>query len=292
MLHSMTGYGRASKSFGEKTINVELRSLNSKFLDARLRTPITYKEKETQIRKLITDHLHRGKIDLNIEVESLSGEGDFSINKSLFRSYYKELKGLAEELKMGDQEFMQAIIRIPNVVGPVAKGLNDDEWVVAQEAIKEAMAKMNVYRKSEGEVTKTDLSGRVKSIIEALEEVPPLEAERKEKMRQRLKQNLDEGLGSENVDKNRFEQEIIYYIEKIDISEEKMRLAQHCEFFLEQLADKKNIQKGRKLSFISQEMGREINTLGAKAYSAGLQRLVVKMKDELEKIKEQIANVV
>ncbi len=288
----MTGYGRASKSFGEKTINVELRSLNSKFLDARLRTPITYKEKETQIRKLITDHLHRGKIDLNIEVESLSGEGDFSINKSLFRSYYKELKGLAEELKMGDQEFMQAIIRIPNVVGPVAKGLNDDEWVVAQEAIKEAMAKMNVYRKSEGEVTKTDLSGRVKSIIEALEEVPPLEAERKEKMRQRLKQNLDEGLGSENVDKNRFEQEIIYYIEKIDISEEKMRLAQHCEFFLEQLADKKNIQKGRKLSFISQEMGREINTLGAKAYSAGLQRLVVKMKDELEKIKEQIANVV
>lgn len=288
----MTGYGRASKSFGEKTINVELRSLNSKFLDARLRTPITYKEKETQIRKLITDHLHRGKIDLNIEVESLSGEGDFSINKSLFRSYYKELKGLAEELQMEDQQFMQAIIRIPNVVGPAGKGLDDDEWAVAKEAIKEAMVKMNVYRKSEGEVTMTDLAGRVKSIIEALEQVPPLEAERKEKMRQRLKQNLDEGLGSENVDKNRFEQEIIYYIEKIDISEEKMRLAQHCEFFLEQLADKKNIQKGRKLSFISQEMGREINTLGAKAYSAGLQRLVVKMKDELEKIKEQIANVV
>ena len=160
------------------------------------------------------------------------------------------------------------------------------------QTIKAALEKISGFRVTKGQVTEDDLRARVKSIMQSLSEVPPYEAERIEKMRERLNQNLAEYLGSENIDKNRFEQEVIFYIEKIDISEEKSRLAQHCEYFLEQLDDKKNVQKGRKLSFIGQEMGREINTLGAKAYSSGLQRLVVKMKDDLEKIKEQVANVV
>lgn len=292
MLQSMTGYGRATKTFGDKTITVELRSLNSKFLDMRLRVPITYKEKETSFRKMVTKKLVRGKVDLMIETVSASGEADFSINKNLFRAYYREMKELSDELSIPNTEYMQAIMRIPNVVGPSGKELSKEEWEVVQQTMNDALSKMVEFRKVEGQSTEEDLRGRVNGILEALAAVPPLEAERKVNMRKRLQQNLEEHLGSENVDKNRFEQEVIFYIEKIDISEEKVRLKQHCEFFLEQLDDKKNMAKGRKLSFISQEIGREINTLGAKAYSSGLQRLVVKMKDELEKIKEQIANVV
>jgi len=292
MLQSMTGYGRSTKTFGDKTITVELRSLNSKFLDMRLRVPITYKEKETEFRKMVTKRLVRGKVDLLIETVSASGEADFSINKSLFRAYYREMSELSDELGIPNTEYMQAIMRIPNVVGPSGKELSKEEWEAVRETLNDAISKMIEFRKVEGQATEDDLRGRVTSILEALSAVPPLEAERKDNMRKRLKQNLEEHLGSENVDKNRFEQEVIFYIEKIDISEEKVRLAQHCEFFLEQLDDKKNMSKGKKLSFISQEIGREINTLGAKAYSSGLQRLVVKMKDELEKIKEQIANVV
>ena len=292
MLQSMTGYGRASKTFGDKTITVELRSLNSKFLDMRLRIPITYKEKETELRKMITQKLVRGKVDLTIESESASGESDFAINKNLFQAYYREMKELSEKLDIPNPEYIQAIMRIPNVVGPSGKELSEQEWGIVQETMEAAIRQINEFRTAEGAATSGDLRGRVEAILEALGQVPPLEAERKKNMRKRLQQNLDEYLGSENVDKNRFEQEVLFYIEKIDISEEKVRLAQHCQFFIEQLEDKKNRTKGRKLSFISQEMGREINTLGAKAYSSGLQRLVVKMKDELEKIKEQVANVV
>ena len=199
---------------------------------------------------------------------------------------------MSEELGIEQNDFITPIMRIPNVVGPSGDELDPEEWKVVLQTIDKAVGKIINFRTTEGQVTSDDLRGRVTSIQSILTEVPKFEEERIVKMRERLQQNLDEYLGSENIDKNRFEQEILFYIEKIDISEEKSRLAQHCEFFLQQLDDTKNKQKGRKLSFIGQEMGREINTLGAKAYSSGLQRLVVKMKDELEKIKEQVANVV
>ncbi len=292
MLQSMTGYGRASGTYKDKTISVEIRSLNSKFMDTRFRVPATYKEKEGELKRIIANKMHRGKIDLLIETDSAKGEADFSINKNLFKAYYRELKEMSEELGIEQTDYITSIMRIPNVVGPSGNELDPEEWKVVVTTIKEALQKISDFRMDEGQVTEDDLKERVNSIIQSLSEVPPFEAERIEKMRERLNQNLAEYLGSENIDKNRFEQEMIFYIEKIDISEEKSRLAQHCEYFLEQLADTKNIQKGRKLSFIGQEMGREINTLGAKAYSSGLQRLVVKMKDDLEKIKEQVANVV
>ena len=292
MLQSMTGYGRASGTYKDKTINVEVRSLNSKFMDVRFRVPATYKEKEGELKRHIANKLFRGKVDLMVETDSASGEADFSINKNLFRAYYRELKELSEELGIEQNDFITPIMRIPNVVGPSGDELDPEEWKVVLQTIDKAVGKIINFRTTEGQVTSDDLRGRVTSIQSILTEVPKFEEERIVKMRERLQQNLDEYLGSENIDKNRFEQEILFYIEKIYISEEKSRLAQHCEFFLQQLDDTKNKQKGRKLSFIGQEMGREINTLGAKAYSSGLQRLVVKMKDELEKIKEQVANVV
>ena len=288
----MTGYGRASGTYKDKTINVEVRSLNSKFMDTRFRVPATYKEKEGELKRFISDRLLRGKVDLMVETDSASGEADFSINKNLFRAYYRELKELSEELGIDQKDYITSIMRIPNVVGPSGKELDPEEWKVVLETIGKALAKIIDFRNTEGQVTSDDLRARVESIQSTLKEVPTFEEERIVKMRERLQQNLNEYLGSENVDKNRFEQEMLFYIEKIDISEEKSRLGQHCEYFLEQLNDTKNKQKGRKLSFIGQEMGREINTLGAKAYSSGLQRLVVKMKDDLEKIKEQVANVV
>lgn len=292
MLQSMTGYGRASGTYKDKTINVEVRSLNSKFLDVRFRVPATYKEKEGELKRHIGNGLLRGKIDLMVETDSASGEADFSINKNLFRAYYRELKELSEELGIEQNDYITSIMRIPNVVGPSGKELDPKEWDAVISVIDKAIAKIIDFRISEGQATHEDLKSRVLSIQQVLTEVPKYENARIVKMRERLQQNLNEYLGSENVDKNRFEQEILFYIEKIDISEEKSRLSQHCDFFLEQLSDKKNKQKGRKLSFIGQEMGREINTLGAKAYSSDLQRLVVKMKDDLEKIKEQVANVV
>ena len=292
MLQSMTGYGRASGTYKNKTINVEVRSLNSKFLDVRFRVPATYKEKEGELKRHLGNGLLRGKIDLMVETDSASGEADFSINKNLFRAYYRELKELSEELGIEKNDYITSIMRIPNVVGPSGDELDPEEWKAVIGVIDKAIAKIIDFRISEGQATADDLKSRVLSIQQILTEVPKYEHERIVKMRERLQQNLNEYLGSENVDKNRFEQEILFYIEKIDISEEKSRLSQHCDFFLEQLSDTKNKQKGRKLSFIGQEMGREINTLGAKAYSSDLQRLVVKMKDELEKIKEQVANVV
>jgi uncharacterized protein (TIGR00255 family) len=288
----MTGYGRASRIFGEKTINVELRSLNSKFTDMRLKIPQSYREKESEFRRIVTEKMERGKIDLLVDVESLTGEEGFALNVPLFKVYYRELSKLSDELSMPKGDIMNAILRLPNVVASSEGAISEKEWEAVMACMSEALEKFNQFRRAEGAAMAEDLRFRIAEIRRALDEVPPFEEDRITRMRQRMWQNLEEFMGKENVDENRYEQEVLFYLEKIDITEEKVRLEQHCIFFMEQLANGDETQKGRQLSFISQEIGREINTLGAKAYSSDIQRLVVKMKDELEKIKELVANVV
>jgi len=285
----MTGYGRVSRNYLDKTIIVEIRSLNSKFTDLRLKAPQHYKEKEPDIRKILTERLERGKIDFTLEINSSTGEDGFALNIPLFKRYVVELRQLSAELQVETGDLLQAVLRLPNVVSSANEDIEEKEWENVYSAIKEAIEQFEQFRASEGNVLKEELRSRIVLIQENLEKVGPLEGERVVRMRQRLHQNLEESLGKEKIDENRFEQEIIHYLEKLDITEEKVRLAQHCKYFIEELSQP-GTQKGRKLSFISQEIGREINTLGAKAYSSEIQRLVVVMKDELEKIKEQVAN--
>lgn len=291
MLLSMTGYGRATKTFGSKTITAELRSLNSKFTDLRLKVPSNFREKEHTLRRLLSEKVERGKIDLSIEVKSLGGEDGFGLNLPLFKKYYQEISAVANELEARKDGIIQAILRIPNVIVSEEADINEEEWKAIEDTVREALENFVNFRKAEGKAMESDLRLRVSNIAAALGEVDPFEKNRVDLLRNRLKQNLEEFMGKDNVDENRFEQEVLFYLEKIDITEEKVRLGQHCNFFIEQL-DAKRTTKGRKLSFISQEMGREINTLGAKAYSADIQRIVVRMKDDLEKIKEQVANSV
>ena len=286
----MTGFGRATRSIAEKSIIVEVRSLNSKFNDLRFKVPSNFKEREHEFRRVITDRTQRGKIDAIVEVKSLAGEDGYTINGSLFRKYYREIRALSEELGVEHGDIVQTILRIPSVVSTEDGELTDEEWEAIMAVVHEALDQFDHFRQTEGSVLETELRDRIGNIRELLQKIAPHETERTDRMRQRLRQNLEEFLGKENVDENRFEQEVLFYLEKMDVTEEKVRLEQHCLFFLEQL-DMKVAMKGRKLSFISQEMGREINTLGAKAYSSEIQRLVVTMKDELEKIKEQVANV-
>jgi uncharacterized protein (TIGR00255 family) len=236
--------------------------------------------------------MERGKIDLLVDVESLTGEEGFALNVPLFKVYYRELSKLSDELSMPKGDIMNAILRLPNVVASSEGAISEKEWEAVMACMSEALEKFNQFRRAEGAAMAEDLRFRIAEIRRALDEVPPFEEDRITRMRQRMWQNLEEFMGKENVDENRYEQEVLFYLEKIDITEEKVRLEQHCIFFMEQLANGDETQKGRQLSFISQEIGREINTLGAKAYSSDIQRLVVKMKDELEKIKELVANVV
>lgn len=291
MLLSMTGYGRSTKTFGSKTITVELRSLNSKFTDMRLKVPSSFREKEHELRKFVTEKVERGKIDLSIEVKSLTGEDGFGLNVPLFKKYHEALANIADELGTGKDGLAAAILRIPNVVVSEEGDMDEEEWEQVLVTINDAFNHFTKFREAEGSAMEEDLRLRVKNIRAGLIGVDPFETGRVTRLKNRLKQNLEEFMGKENVDENRFEQEVLFYLEKIDITEEKVRLEQHCSFFLEQL-DSTKMSKGRKLSFISQEMGREINTLGAKAYSADIQRIVVNMKDDLEKIKEQVANSV
>jgi uncharacterized protein (TIGR00255 family) len=291
MLLSMTGYGRVKQTFGEKTISIEIRSLNSKYSDVRVKVPQNYKEKEVEIRKIVIDKVERGKIDLSLEVSSNEGGDDYGLNIALFKKYHHELSKLAKELHIPDGDMLQAILRLPNVVSSAAESIDEEEWSQVKDTLHKAIDKFQQYRSIEGEAMEQDMTLRVNNIASLLGQLAPFEQGRVTRLRQRLHQNLEEHLGKDKIDENRFEQEILFYLEKIDLTEEKVRLEQHCKYYLEELATEKS-QKGRKLSFISQEMGREINTMGAKAYSSDIQRIVVGMKDELEKIKEQVANSV
>jgi uncharacterized protein (TIGR00255 family) len=287
----MTGYGRETTAFQDKTITVEIRSLNSKYTDVRLKIPQNFREKETELRRIITERVERGKIELTLEVNSLQGDDGYGLNQALFKKYYRELSKLADELDTPKGDIIQSILRLPNVVTTEAGEIQEEEWQTILKTLNAAIDKFDQFRLSEGKAMEGDMRTRVRNIQEAQSQLNPHEEERVNHLRQRLHQNLEDHVGKDKVDENRFEQEILFYLEKIDITEEKVRLGQHCLYFLEEL-EKNYRQKGRKLSFITQEMGREINTLGAKAYSSEIQRLVVGMKDELEKIKEQVANSV
>lgn len=291
MLLSMTGFGRAIQSFDSKSVTVELRSLNSKFTDVRLKIPQNYKEKEQEIKKIILDRAERGKVDVNIEIQAVTGAEQFALNTPLFKKYIKEIKQLAKEDEIPLGDIIPAVLRLPNVIMPGVEDLDEKEWEVVLSTVKEALDKFTAFRTQEGEVLRTDMIKRIHTIKSNLEKIEPHEKQRIIKIKEKMMRSLEEFMGKKNVDKNRYEQEVLFYLEKIDINEEKVRLSQHCDYFLEQLNNDKTA-KGRKLSFISQEIGREINTLGSKAYSSDIQRHVVNMKDELEKIKEQVANSV
>jgi len=288
MIYSMTGYGEASREIGKKVYRVEVRSLNGKNTDLRFRTNTNLRDKELALRKLITDLGMRGKFDVNLTISS-AGEEDSQLNTTVMERYYNTLLGFAKDKEIDKGDILQTLVRLPNVVQLGEEAISEDEWTVISEMTKEAMAMLSSFREKEGGSLQSDLKERVAAIRQALKDVDQYETARIEAIKERIKKNLQQHLSDEQVDQNRFEQEILFYLEKLDINEEKVRLAQHCSFFLEQL-DQEKIQKGKKLNFISQEMGREINTLGAKAQHSDIQQLVVKMKDELEKIKEQVLN--
>lgn len=292
MILSMTGYGKGRATCGDATYSVELKSLNGKTSDVRCRIPNNFKEKELALRQMVLDHAHRGKFDLLLEVDSEDGDGEYAINTAAFKKYYKDLTALRDELDLNqDIDFVQAILRIPNVIWTKTEALEDDVWQAVLSAVQEAMDSLRNFRIVEGEVMHDDLQEKVKEIQDQLKETVPYETERIDNLKERFRRNLDDFLKNDKLDHNRYEQEIIYYLEKLDINEEKVRLAQHCDYFLKVL-ESEDLQVGKKLSFIAQEMGREINTLGAKAQEKNIQRIVVNMKDALEKIKEQLSNIV
>ncbi len=288
----MTGFGRASAQVGEVVVQVEIRALNARQTDIRFKLPSVYRESELSMRTSLQQQAFRGKIDVLIERKDAQG-GDLSqgINQPLFQRYRKQLISLAPGLADDEAGLVASVLRLPNVVGTTETELTEEENEKLLEAFGVALNDFLAFRHTEGKSLSTDLALHAEAIANSIPELADFEATRSTKMRKRLERLIDENLTGTAVDQNRLEQEVLFYLEKIDISEEKVRLRQHCTFFLEKLNDA-DPEKGRRLNFIAQEMGREINTLGAKAYSSDIQRVVVGMKEELEKIKEQIANIV
>jgi len=278
----MTGYGKAEVQLENKKVTIEIRSLNSKNLDINARFPTLYKEKEMEVRKWLSGQLLRGKIDLVLFVETTGEETYTRINKGVVESYLGQLEGIRKEA-----DILSIAMRLPDVLKTEREELDEEEWQKIEGGITEAIKQLNAFRSSEGNELKRDFEHRVAVLEEKLEEVISIDPERLDAVRTRLDKAIQD-LKSD-VDENRFEQELIYYLEKLDITEEKVRLNKHLSYFLYSLNEKDS--NGKKLGFISQEMGREINTIGSKANFAPMQKVVVEMKDELEKIKEQLLNV-
>jgi len=284
----MTGFGRAVLELPSRKVSVEIRALNSKQLDLSPKIPSLYREKESEIRSLISSRLERGKIDLYISVEG-SGTNHFNLNRELALEYAGILKALSAEIgQPTEPDYLSMILKMPDVIGSETETLEEEEWKALEKTILEAVDALDRFRLQEGELLSLELSKRVATIVSLLEQVAPYETKRIEAKREKLQKWLTELSEKAPIDANRFEQEMIFYIEKLDFSEEKVRLSQHCNYFLATMLE--NEGNGRKLGFITQEMGREINTLGSKANDADIQKIVVQMKDELEKIKEQLAN--
>jgi uncharacterized protein (TIGR00255 family) len=284
----MTGFGKSEGTVGNKKFTVEVRSLNSKQLDLNLRLPGTYREKELELRGWLSENIQRGKADVLVYYESLEPEKRMSFNKPLMAAYYEDLKGFAESVGMSGGDFMNALIRIPDVLKPESTELNEEEWKGLFSIIKESYSKFDNYRKIEGSKLQEDFKNRIGLIMDLRNDLDDPIRKRNERTREKLRTNLEELIPIDKIDPNRFEQELIYYLERLDISEEYQRLETNCAHFQDELEGE---SQGKKLGFISQEIGREINTIGSKANDAEMQKLVVKMKDELEKIKEQINNV-
>jgi uncharacterized protein (TIGR00255 family) len=290
MIRSMTGYGKAIAETPQKKITIEIKSLNSKQLDLNAKVPWLYKEKEPEIRNLVSQMLDRGKIDISVYFDILEDEGVPVINKSIVKNYYKQLKEIAGELEINiDDQILPIIMRLPDSLKTEKPELPEDEWAIVKKQIIGSINVLDLYRIEEGKSIETDLKKRISGILDSLSTVETFEPGRIEKVREKLINILKDNNGTENLDKNRFEQELIFYLEKFDINEEKVRLKKNCEYFLETIETPS--PNGKILSFIAQEIGREINTMGSKANDASIQKLVVMMKDELEKIKEQTNNI-
>ncbi len=290
MIRSMTGFGKCQVDVPGKMITVEIRSLNSKQLDLNFRAPAVYREKEMDTRAMIAQRMERGKVDVTITVESKNDQPVSSINKNIALQYLEQLKSLASHIpEAKESDLLSILVRMPDVLKSEKEELSEEEWLLVGQAIKNALDEADKFRIVEGQVLEQDFRTRIKHILELLEDIDPLEAPRTENIKSRFETRLAELNQDKSYDKNRLEQELIYYFEKLDISEEKTRLKKHCDYFSLTLEEKDS--PGKKLGFITQEIGREINTLGSKANDAPIQMIVVQMKDELEKIKEQLANI-
>ncbi len=288
MIKSMTGFGKATCELSNKKITVEVKSLNSKQLDLSTRVPNLYKEKDLVIRRIVADKLQRGKIELSVYIETLGETAKSIINASIFASYVEQLKSVAENTGVAlPEDYFLHILRLPDVMKTEVAELHENEWESVEKTVVDAINALDDFRKQEGVALYKDICGSINKIENLLTQVAPYESVRIEKVRQRIKENLESLSANPNME--RLEQEMIFYIEKMDVNEEKMRLAHHCKYFVE-TADSDEAA-GKKLGFISQEIGREINTLGSKANHEEIQKIVVKMKDELEKVKEQVLNV-
>ena len=285
----MTGYGSAKGTVGTQSVTVEIRSLNSKFLELNVRLPLQFRDKELEIRADVGKLLERGKADLNVSIDNNELAKRSTVNKEIFLAYYEDLKSLATETGMSDDNMLDAILKLPAVLNSEKSEMDEAQWKQLKGLIQSAVEQFNLFRSNEGNVLEQDVTQRLNAIENAVPQLEQYEQARIESVRARLHKSVNELKDQLNIDTNRFEQELIYYIEKLDISEEKVRLKSHCDYFLQTMNSKE--ANGKKLGFITQEIGREINTVGSKANDANMQRIVVEMKDELEKLKEQLANV-
>ncbi|MBP1540872.1 MAG: YicC family protein [Prevotella sp.] len=288
MIQSMTGYGKTVVAYKEKKIHVEIKSLNSKQLDLTTRIAPLYREKEMEIRQIISERVVRGKVEFCIWIERDATTDAVPLNTALMGAYYKQLKAFADEHQMENVDWIQTLTRMPDVTNRAElEVLEDDEWTVVKQGVCEAVQHLVDFRTQEGAALEHKFAEKVDNIERLMASIEPYEKSRVEKIRQRIVDGLKQ-IPEAEYDKNRLEQELIYYIEKLDISEEKQRLTNHLKYFRETMADQPG--QGKKLGFIAQEMGREINTTGSKSNQAEMQNIVVKMKDELEQIKEQVLN--
>jgi len=286
----MTGFGKAECVFQNRRIIVEIKSLNSKFLDVNARIPNGFRTKELEIRNMLSEQLRRGKVDFTLSVEEMGDASNYSINKELAKKYFTELKGLSDEFDQKEfSDYLPVIMRLPDVLVSEKEDVSEEEWNLLKVAIVEALGKIEEFRKQEGKSLVNDLLLYNNNIQKLLTQVEPYEEQRLKNLQAKIKKDIYDIVEKDDVDQNRFEQELVYYLDKLDITEEKVRLSKHCSFFVETLNEKES--QGKKLGFITQEMGREINTLGSKANEANIQKIVVQMKDELEKIKEQLFNI-
>jgi uncharacterized protein (TIGR00255 family) len=290
MLKSMTGFGRAEQAVGDKTFLIDIKSLNGKQFDLQLKMPAFLKPFEFDIRKILSEKLGRGTVDCSINLKETGNAKPVTINTDLAKAYYKPLAALSKELGLDTEGILATLIKLPEVITPTSDTLNDQEWKQFTTAIEAAIDDLNAHRIEEGKSLQKDLQLRIDNILVQQSEVEKLEPLRQVKIKEGITKLLEDNVGKENYDGNRLEQEIIYYIEKIDISEEQVRLRNHCDYFYAVMNEPEE-SKGKKLSFILQEIGREINTTGAKAYDSTIQKCVVLMKDNPEKAKEQVLNV-
>jgi len=290
MIKSMTGYGKAECEFQSKKITIEIKSLNSKQLDLNFRIPSIYREKELDIRNEINRELVRGKIELNISSDCATEEASVNFNTSLLKAYYKQVVDVSKELNLPVQDdILSTLLRLPDVFKSDKQEVPEEEWTKLMSTVTLAIKSLNEFRLQEGKALEKDMTDRILLLTDLSENLVKFEMQRLTKLKQKIRQSLLELVSSDKVDENRFEQELIYYIEKLDITEEKVRLANHCSYFIETMNESE--PSGKKLGFIAQEIGREINTIGSKANDADMQKIVIRMKDELEKIKEQVNNI-